>query len=71
MHIIHIDIGNLRDVNEPRLSLGELDKSAEIGDARYDALYYTANFDGQNNSSLQLQSDGVAPSFHDLLIIQV
>ena len=53
MHIAHIDVGNLRNMDQACLSLGEFDKSTKVRDACYDALYYAANFNGQNKSSLQ------------------
>jgi len=61
MHVVHIDIGNLRDVNEPCLSFREFDESAKIRDPCNDAFYYTANFNGQNTSSLQYKTGGVTP----------
>jgi len=53
MHIAHVDVGNLRDVDQPRLPFREFDKSTKIRDARDNTLYYAADFNGQNKSSLQ------------------
>ena len=53
MHIANIDVGNLRNMDQACLSLGEFDKSTKIRDARDNTLYYAADFNGQNKSSLQ------------------